>query len=389
VNLKGHFSRFFDAAPDRLHFAAHSHHLWPDVTLEAQQACWQDAAALADRKWDKVFGEIYPAAQRGVARILGLSAAAGIAFGPNTHGFLMRLLSALPSDRAVKVLTTDGEFHSLERQLRRLEEDSLAEVTRVATEPFFDFSERFAAQAAKGGHDLVYFSQVFYNSGYAVPNLRGPVEAVAGKDALVVVDGYHGFLALPTDLAPIEDRAFYLSGGYKYAMAGEGVAFLHGPEGYAERPRDTGWFAAFEALEQGSGARVAYGRGGARFLGATFDPVGIYRLRAVLDWLESLDVTVEMIHERVQILQVRFVECLRDLGLETLHPGQLLVSVDEPNRGHFLTFRTEAAESIHQRLLEEDVITDYRGDRLRFGFGIYQDEEDLARLCHTLRRVLS
>jgi selenocysteine lyase/cysteine desulfurase len=96
-----------------------------------------------------------------------------------------------------------------------------------------------------------------------------------------------------------------------------------------------------------------------------------------------------MIHEKVQSLQLRFVECLRDLGLETLHPGQLVVSVDEPNRGHFLTFQTEAAESIHQRLLEEDVITDYRGDRLRFGFGIYQDEEDLARLCHTLRRVLS
>ncbi|MDH3474803.1 MAG: hypothetical protein OEM59_14055, partial [Rhodospirillales bacterium] len=171
MNLKGHFTRFLEAAPGRLHFAAHSHHLWPDVTLEAQQASWQDAAALADRKWGKVFGEIYPAAQSGVARILGLASGAGIAFGPNTHGFLMRLLSALPRDRTLKVLTTDGEFHSLERQLRRLEEDSLAEVTRVATEPFVDFSKRFAAQATKGGHDLVYFSQVFYNSGYAVPDL--------------------------------------------------------------------------------------------------------------------------------------------------------------------------------------------------------------------------
>ena len=26
--------------------AAHSHHLWPDVTFEAQMAAWQDAAAL-------------------------------------------------------------------------------------------------------------------------------------------------------------------------------------------------------------------------------------------------------------------------------------------------------------------------------------------------------
>ena len=75
------------------------------------------------------------------------------------------------------------------------------------------------------------------------------MDAVARPDTLIVVDGYHGYMALPTDLAAIEARAFYLSGGYKYAMAGEGVAFLHAPPGLVPRPRDTGWYAAFEALE--------------------------------------------------------------------------------------------------------------------------------------------
>ena len=36
MNLKPHFSRFREANPERLHFAAHSHHLWPDVTFEAR-----------------------------------------------------------------------------------------------------------------------------------------------------------------------------------------------------------------------------------------------------------------------------------------------------------------------------------------------------------------
>ena len=71
--LKSHFSRSVGGRGAPLHFAAHSHHPWPDVTFAAQQQCWLDAAELLDRKWDKVFGEVIPAAQRHVARRLSLS----------------------------------------------------------------------------------------------------------------------------------------------------------------------------------------------------------------------------------------------------------------------------------------------------------------------------
>ena len=46
-----------------------------------------------------------------------------------------------------------------------------------------------------------------------------------------------GFMARPTDLSDIADRAFYLAGGYKYAMAGEGCCFLHCPPDYGPRAR--------------------------------------------------------------------------------------------------------------------------------------------------------
>ena len=389
MSFKAHFRRFLDADPDRLHVAAHSHHLWPDVTFEAQQHCWDDAARLADRKWEHVFGEVMPAAQRGVARVLNLDRPADIAFGPNVHAFLLRILSCLPAGRPARVLTTDGEFHSVTRQLRRLEEDGLARVTRVPTEPFGSFTERFAEAASRGGHDLVYLSHVFYDSGYAVPDLSTIVAAVPDRETFVVIDGYHGFMALPSDLAPIQDRAFYVAGGYKYAMAGEGAAFLCAPPGRGPRPRDTGWFAAFGALEAGEAGTVAYGTDGTRFLGATFDPVGVYRLRAVLEWLEGLGVTVADIHERVHALQRRFVEQLRALELAALGPEHLVVPITEPSRGHFLTFRTDHAARIYRALLDRNVITDHRGNRLRFGFGLYHDEEDVDRLCTVLTTTLS
>lgn len=387
MSYKGHFRRFLDADPERLHFAAHSHHLWPDVTFAAQQRCWCDAARLADRKWEHIFGTVIPSVQRGVARLLNLSRPEDIVFAPNTHSLLNRLLSCLAPGRPLRVLTTDGEFHSLTRQLRRLEEDGLARVEWLAVEPFDDFAERFARAAAAGGFDLVYLSQVFFNSGFALADAGALVAAVPDPETLVVLDGYHGFLALPTDLAAIEARAFYLAGGYKYAMAGEGAAFLHAPPGYGARPRDTGWYAAFGDLERGEGARVGYGADGSRFLGATFDPSGLYRLDAVLGWLAELGLDAAEIHAHALRLQDCFITGLAGLGLAALHPGQLLLP-EARERGNFLTFRTPAAGEIYQKLLARNVVADHRADRLRFGFGLYQDEDDVARLCEVLGRVL-
>ena len=71
MSFKPLFARALGAAPDRLHLAAHSHHLWPDASFAGQVACWEDAARLADSKWDKVMGEVWPAAQAEVAAELG------------------------------------------------------------------------------------------------------------------------------------------------------------------------------------------------------------------------------------------------------------------------------------------------------------------------------
>jgi len=387
VNHKAHFQRFFAAAPERMHFAAHSHHLWPDVTFEAQQRCWEDAARLADGKWEKIFGEVLPAAQTHIARLLNLSDPAGIAFGPNTHGFLLRLLSLFPADRRLRILATDSEFHSFTRQAARLEEEGIVHVTRVATEPFADFPARFATEIRRGGHDLIYFSQVFYNSGYAIRDLAPLVDAVPNEQTIVVIDGYHGFCALPADLQKIQHRAFYMAGGYKYAMAGEGACFLHVPPGYGARPRDTGWFAGFGALETADGS-VGYGGDGSRFLGATFDPVGLYRLNAVMGLLSKLRLDIAEIHRHAHRLQASFARELATTNSPLLNPSHLVVPIENRDRGNFLTFRSANAGDLHKRLLAADIVTDYRSDRLRFGFGIYHDAEDIDRLMDALRRVL-
>ncbi len=383
---KHHFRRFLDALGDRLHFAAHSHHLWPDVTLEAHGQAWLDAARLVDGKWEHVFGELWPRAQAHVARRIGLADGSSICFGPNVHDFLMRLLSCLEGPGPHRVLTTDAEFHSLRRQLARLEEAGRVRVTRVAAEPFGDFPARFAAALAAETYDLVYASHVFFDSGYVFDEVF-ELLAATPEPTLAVVDAYHGFLAVPTDLGAAAGRVFYTSGGYKYAMSGEGVCFLHAPPGLAQRPVDTGWFAGFAALESGFGDRVPYPSGGERFLGATFDPTGLYRFVAVGDLLDREGLTVERIHEHVRARQAEFlagIERSRPLGLGA---EQLLPDAAEARRGHFLTFRRPDAQALRQGLWDAGIVTDCRGDRLRFGFGIYHDAEDVAALLERLGRL--
>lgn len=380
MSYRRHFSRFLTHDLDQLHVAAHSHHPWPDVTFEAQQRTWLDAATLQDDKWDLLLGEVLPEAAGHVAHQLGLPDAATVTFAPNTHELVLRLLSCLPAP--TRILTTDSEFHSFARQVRRLEEAGLADVERVAAEPYATFAERLCSAAARGGHHLVFVSQVQFDSGFAVPGLDALAAAVPSDETFVVIDGYHGFMALPTDLGPIADRAFYLAGGYKYAMAGEGACFLHCPPGYGQRPVNTGWFAG--SAEPDSDGQLGYPADGGRFLGATFDASGVYRFNAVQRLLGDLELSVAAIHEHVCRLQQYFLDQLDSLELPGLGSAGLVPPRQTPQRGHFLTFQVPDAAGLVQRLRERKVIADHRSDRLRFGFGIYHDDADIDVLCSRL-----
>ena len=382
LDLRSHFITFRDADPTRIHLAAHSHHYWPDAACAAHARVIADAASHVDDKWSVIFGALIPRVQRGIAKILALPDPATIAFAPNTHDFVMRLFSSLPHDRPARVLTTDSEFHSFTRQLARLEEDGLVIAQRIATEPFESFPARFAA-AARGEHDLVFVSQVFFNSAATAGDLATLIAAVRNAETLIVIDGYHGFMALPTDLSALAGRIFYLAGGYKYAMAGEGACFMHCPPGYVPRPRDTGWFAAFGALTTAQRG-VPYGGDGSRFLGATFDPSGLYRLAAVFDWIEAIGLTVPAIHTHVMELQALFLKEIA--GVAPLQQARLVTPVP---RGHFLTFETEAAPAMHKRLAAANIVTDVRHDRIRFGFGCYHVPEEIPPAVERIARALA
>ena len=380
------FSRSLGADPGRLHFAAHSHHLWPDASFAGQVAAWNDAARLADRKWDKVMGEVWPEAQGHVARELGTDDPDAIVFASNTHDFLVRLITAGPArgDGPLRVLTSDGEFHSARRQFARWAEAGWITVEHVPAEPFDSLSDRFLGAAKAGNHDLVLISQVLFNSG-RIFDLVDQLAAMATPDGpWVIVDGYHAFMALDRPFGGRAAKsAFYLGGGYKYAMSGEGCAFLHAPAGFGARPPVTGWFAEFDDLTLPPGS-VGYAKDASRFMGATFDPSALYRFNAVQRTLVERDLTTARISHHVANLQREFLDRIAGAAIGG---AELLNPLDGSEHARFLAFRSPDAQRWYAELKAKNCITDVRGDVLRIGFAIYHDEEDVERLLGLLETL--
>lgn len=382
------YSRFLKANPERLHFAAHSHHLWPDVTRDAQIQYWDDCARLADYKWEHIFGQVIPQAQNNIAQILGLSQPSQICFAPNTHEFIARLLSCFDNSRPLRILTSDSEFHSFERQSARYQELANVSVTRIALEPFGSFQSRFIEAAKATDFDLVFLSQVFFSCGHVISDLDGLVNALPSSST-VVVDGYHAFCAVPTDLSKLERRIFYLGGGYKYAQAGEGACFMYIPPDCKLRPLNTGWFASFGTLQSTSknSSQTAFSNDAFRFFGATFDASGLYRFNAVMRLFKDQGLSVTKIHDYVLDLKKYLLNQLSSAAKLEFGLADL-INNDAENAAHFLSFRFPAAKQTCDNLAKLQIVTDLRGDCLRFGFGLYQDRTDIdqffKRYCSTI-----
>jgi len=393
-----HYSRFLDHLGDRLHFAAHSHHAWPDVSRDAHLQYWDDSARLLDDKWEYLFSKIVPSFQKRIASMLSLRDETQIALAPNTHELLIRLLSTFdPSQyntqRPIKILTSQNEFHSFRRQIQRLEEAGLVAVTRIQADELAVNRSKFLTVVSEKlrseNYDLFFMSQVFFDSGLALSTEEIlALSKAAPINTVICIDGYHAFAAIPVDLSALEGRIFYLGGGYKYAQAGEGACFMVVPKGNW-RPINTGWYANIENLSSFGSSDVPYPSHGSAFLGATQDPSGIYRFNAVWNFFEQENISVSVIHQHVVRLQNRFLTKLAD----TLLAKYRLININESGaenslRGHFLTFDLESPENCvktSQELKKRGVLTDFRGQRLRIGFGLYHSELDADQLILKLR----
>jgi kynureninase len=358
--LAPHYSAF--RVSERLLLTGHSHQAWPDVGREGVIEAWEDAALHVDEKWGRAFDKAEKV--RDGFRLWLDEPDAEIALDQNTFGLVLRFLSALDLRRRPRLVTTDGEFHTLRRLMGRLAEEELLDVVVVPARPAETLAERLA-DAADDRTAAVLVSAVLFEDSRIVPGLDE-----LSLDAELLVDVYHAFGVMRV---PLPEKAWVVGGGYKYLQLGEGNCFLRVPPHADElRPRFTGWFAEFaEMAAEHRPGDVEYPRGGMRFAGATYDPTSHYRAARVFDFFAEHGLTPEALRENY----VRQTTLLADqLGA----PGR------REDFGGFLTLEVPDAEDVTRRLAEDGVMTDSRGRYLRLGPAPYLSDDQLARAAEAV-----
>lgn len=371
--LAAHYSRF--RVSERLLLTGHSHQAWPDVTYEAQRQAWRDAAEHVDQKWE-LAEERASRFRVGLAERLDDEGGL-IALGQNTHELVIRLLSALPLGERPRLVTTDGEFHTICRQAARLAEEGI-EVVVVPALPANTLAERLAA-TVDARTACVMVSAVLFENARIVPGLGALLVACEAVGATLLVDAYHALNATPFSIRREGlQGAFVVGGGYKYLQMGEGNCFLRFPEACTLRPVLTGWFSEFDVLQEAQGGEgVVYGAGPNRFAGATYDPTSHYRAAAVLDFFAEQGMTPEALRATSQHQLGVLIDAFDALDAD---PGVIDRDRDVglAELGGFLALRSPRAAELSAELLAMGVSTDSRGDRLRFGPAPYLTDAQLV-----------
>lgn len=393
--LARHYARF--RVGDRILLTGHSHQAWPDVAFDAQVRAWQDAADLVDEKWEAAY-QVADRVRAGWRRLLGGDGSGEIALGANTHELVVRFLSALPLDRRPRLVTTDAEFHTVRRQLDRLGETGWVEVVRVPGHPVEEVAGRLAAEVDERTA-AVLVSSVYYATAEVVRGLSEVAEACHRHGAELLVDSYHHLNALPFSLSESGlEGAWVVGGGYKYCQFGEGNCFLRFPADTEARPVFTGWFSEFADLAAGHvPGQVPYGRGPARFAGATYDPVSHYRAAAVSDFFVKQGLSPEVLRRISQRQVGRLAQGVAPLVGEDALPalrrglGEVggFLAVDLGEEDGAPGARRPGAATVRQRLRAAGVFTDHRGPLLRLGPAPYVSDRQLDDAVAALAEALA
>jgi selenocysteine lyase/cysteine desulfurase len=302
---------------------------------------------------------------------------------------LVAWLSSFDLKNKPKIITTDGEFHSMSRQLRRLQEEGI-KLNIVEAE-----SDNIADQIASFANNrtsAIMLSRVYFKSGLINQHISEIAKIARTNDIPLLIDDYHGTNVAPLSLRDqnLED-CYLLIGGYKYLQWGEGNCFLRFPSDCRLRPAITGWFASFNTLEQPQNEqKVPYDEGNQRFASGTYDSASQFRAARVVEFFRDQRLTPTTLRQQYQaqisLLKRLFLDQNFDTDYIRLAHGKPV----EQNGG-FLALQSCHALELQKELVNQGVYTDARGDVLRIGPAPYittsQIEQCIKMLVNSVKSL--
>jgi kynureninase len=262
-----------------------------------------------------------------------------------------------------KVVTSDGEFDSIDFILRVYREQGRIE---LKIQPWRELDVKEA--------DLVVLSSVMFRTGEIVQHLARLIHDAHAARALVLLDVYHHAGVLPLDLAAL-DADFAIGGSYKYTRGGPGACWLYVRPGLVETMRtpDTGWFAKKDVFAYARPEPPEFGPGGDAWLEST--PPVLVPFQA----LAGLEFTLWLGVERV-----------RNYNLEQKALLASLLPVEGAGKEHgaFVTLKTPNASELVAVLEKQKIKVDARGEYLRLCPDFLNTRDELELAASTLQALL-
>ncbi|TVQ61225.1 MAG: aminotransferase class V-fold PLP-dependent enzyme [Phycisphaerales bacterium] len=250
---------------------------------------------------------------------------------------LRTVLNALPRGRGtrpVRVVTTRGEFDSIDFVLKAYAERGKAEVSWTEADDTGLFHAKDVCAQITNETDLVVISQVYFALGQMLEGVDEIVRTARARGALVLLDTYHCAGAMPVRFREL-DADFAIGGNYKYTRGGPGAGWLALHPRHADDPElspvDTGWFAKREVFAFARTPSPEYAEGGDGWMEATPVILPVFQAKAGLELTNALGPARLRAHNMEQ--QVFMAECLRERGLapRLIEPRGAFLLIEAPD----------------------------------------------------------
>jgi kynureninase len=321
----------------------------------------------------------------GVAKLIGLSKPDRIVPKTSAGQGLRAALNSFPQDRPVPVVTTRGEFDSIDFILKAYGDSGRASVTWVepasseGSVPLYSVDSLIDA-LAPGRQGLVVVSQVFFGTGQILQEVEKLVQVAHERGWRVLVDLYHAAGVIPLDFEAM-GADFGIGGSYKYLRGGPGACWLAlGDGALSLQTIDTGWFAKKNTFGYERSDIPQFADGGNGWLESTPPVLMPYQAKSGLELVLSLG--IDALREYSLRQQARMRQCFRSNGIELFEPG------DPSLYGAFSLLHRTDAEAFSQRLKARGVNTDSRGEFVRFGPDILNSDDELARAADIVKTLI-
>jgi selenocysteine lyase/cysteine desulfurase len=319
--------------------------------------------------------EIQRETEEAAAKLLNASAD-DIVLLANSSEALNLLANSINWEAGDEVLISDLEFPSNVLAWLRLKELGVRLTVipnRGGALRLEDWTSRLSRRTR-----LVSVSQVSYQTGTQIPFMRELADESHRAGALFCVDATQALGRVPVS---VEGADYLVASSYKWLLGTHGLAVVYMSPEFRDRmaPASAGWYSVDSLFYPERFESFTLKRCAGQLQSGMPNFPAIFAIKAGIDFL--LSVGVERIDRELRPFVKRLRDGLAAQGLDLLTPA-----TPEFASG-IVSFRCDEPAEIAARMGAEGVIV-WGGDgRIRVSVHVYNDENDVDRCLHVLRRV--